>query len=143
MLYILNFIFSSVSSYSLNDLFSTDSRTIVLTAQDFAALTRQVKSPSNGTNKGPPTVRIQAVPPKQSQLQTETPAKVQTQSKLTTTSVTIPVQQPAVSNTVPVLKKPVTTTVTSIPTTPVVTTTPPAMKCVSQPIPGRQELEVS
>jgi hypothetical protein len=113
-----------------------------LTAQDFAALTRQVKSPSNGTNKGPPAVRIQAVSPKQLQLQTETQANVQTQSKPTTASVTIPVQQPAV-NTVPILKKPVTTTVTSIPAASVVTTTPPAVKCVSQPVPGRQELEVS
>lgn len=113
-----------------------------MTAQDFAALTRQVKNPSDGTNKGPPAVRIQTASQKQSQLRTETPAKAQPQSKLTTT-VTIPVQQPAVNNKVPLLKKPVTTSVTSIPTTPVVTTTPPAVKCVSQPIPGRQELEVS
>ncbi|PSN41901.1 hypothetical protein C0J52_06801 [Blattella germanica] len=34
-----------------------DSRTIVLSAQDFAALTRQVKSQTNGTNKTPTTMK--------------------------------------------------------------------------------------
>jgi hypothetical protein len=113
-----------------------------LTAQDFAALTRQVKSQSNGTNKSPPTVRIQALPPKQPQPKPQTPVKGQPQSRPTTTSVTIPVQQPVVNNKVPIMKKPVTATVTSIPTTPVAATAPPAVKHVPQPIPGRHELEV-
>jgi hypothetical protein len=115
----------------------------VLTAQEFAALTRQVKSNSNGTIKNPPTVRIQTLPPKQSQPQTQAPAKVQAPSKPTTSSVTIPVQQPVVNSKVPLLKKPVTATVSSVPATPVVTAASPAVKCVPQPIPGRQELEVS
>lgn len=123
--------------------FSTDSRTIVLTAQDFAALTRQVKNHSSGTIKNPPTVRVQTLTPKQSQPQVQAPAKMQAASKPTTSSVTVPVQQPVVNSTVPILKKPVTATVSSMSTTPVVTAAPPAVKCVTQPIPVRQELEVS
>lgn len=114
-----------------------------MTAQDFAALTRQVKSQSNGTNKSPPTVRIQALPPKQSQSKPQMPVKGQPQSKPATASVTIPVQQPVANNKVPIMKKPVTAAVTNIPATPVVTTAPPAVKHVPQPIPGRQDLEVS
>lgn len=112
-----------------------DTRTIVLTAQDFAALTRQVKSQSNGTNKSPPTVRIQALPPKHSLSKPQTPVKGQPQSKPTTTSVTIPVQQPVANSKVAIMKKPVTAAVTNIPAT-------PAVKRVSQPIPGRQDLEI-
>lgn len=115
----------------------------MLTAQDFAALTRQVKNHSNGTIKNPPTVRVQTLTSKQSQPQVQAPAKIQAASKLTTSSVTIPVQQPVVNSTVPILKKPVTATVSSMPVTPVVTAAPPAVKCVPQPIPVRQELEVS
>lgn len=122
---------------------STDSRTIVLTAQDFAALTRQVKNQSNGTIKNPPSVRVQTLTPKQSQPQVQEPAKMQAASKPTTSSVTVPVQQPLVNAKVPILKKPVTATVSSMRATPVVTAAPPAVKCVPQPIPGRQELEVS
>jgi hypothetical protein len=121
----------------------TDARTIVLTAQDFAALTRQVKSQSDGANKSSPTVRIQALPPKQSQQKSKMPVEGHSQSKPATTSVTIPVQQPGVNNKVPIMKKPVTAAVTSFPATPVVTTAPSAVKCVPQPIPGRQDLEVS
>jgi hypothetical protein len=135
--------FTSINSDSLNLWFPSDTRTIVLTAQDFAALTRQVKNQSNGANKSSPTVRIQALPPKQSQPKPQSPVKGQPQSKPDTTLVTIPVQQPVVNNTVPIMKKPVTAAVTSIPTTPVVTTAPAAVKCVPQPIPGRQDLEVS
>jgi hypothetical protein len=124
-------------------LFSADSRTIVLTTQDFAALTRQVKNHSNGTIKNPPTVRVQTLPPRQSQPQVQAPAKMQAASKATTSSVTVPVQQPAVNSKVPLLKKPVTATVSSVPATPVVTAAPTAVKCVPQPIPVRQELEVS
>lgn len=123
--------------------FSTDSRTIVLTAQDFAALTRQVKNHSSGTIKNPPTVRVQTLTPKQSQPQVQAPAKMQAVSKPTTSSVTLPVQQPVVNSTVPILKKSVTATVSSMSATPVVTAAPPAVKCVPQPIPVRQELEVS
>ena len=114
-----------------------------MTAQDFAALTRQVKNHSNGTIKSPPTVRVQTLTPKQSQPQVEAQAKMQAASKPTTSSVTIPVQQPVVNSTVPLLKKPVTATVSSMPATPAVTAAPPAVKCVPQPIPVRQELEVS
>lgn len=114
-----------------------------MTAQDFATLTRQVKNHSNGTIKNPPTVRIQTLPPKQSQPQAQAPAKVQAASNLTTSSVTVPVQQPVVNSKVPILKKPVTAAVTSVPATPVVTAVPPPVKRVPQPIPGRQELEVS
>lgn len=114
-----------------------------MTAQDFAALTRQVKNQSNGANKSSPTMRIQALPPKQSQPKPQSPVKGQPQSKPATTSVTIPVQQPVVNNKVPIMKKPVTAAVTSIPATPVVNTAPAAVKCVPQPIPGRQDLEVS
>lgn len=123
--------------------FSADSRTIVLTAEDFAALTRQVKNQSNGTIKNPPPVRVQTLTPKQSQPQVQAPAKLQAASKPTTSSVTVPVQQPLVNAKVPILKKPVTATVSSVPATPVVTAAAPAVKCVPQPIPGRQELEVS
>ncbi|GFG40893.1 hypothetical protein Cfor_01456 [Coptotermes formosanus] len=119
-----------------------ESRTIVLTAQDFATLTRQVKNHSNGTIKNPPTVRIQTLPPKQSQPQAQAPAKVQAASNLTTSSVTVPVQQPVVNSKVPILKKPVTAAVTSVPATPVVTAVPPPVKRIPQPIPGRQELEM-
>ena len=123
--------------------FLTDSRTIVLTAQDFAALTRQIKNHSNGMIENPPTVRVQTLTPKESQPQVQAPAKMQAASKPNTSSVTIPVQQPVVNSTVPILKKPVTATVSSIPPTPVVTAAPPTVKCVPQPIPVRQELEVS
>jgi len=119
-----------------------DSRTIVLTAQDFAALTRQVKNHSNGTIKNPPTVRVQTLTPKQPQPQVQAPAKMQAASKPTTSSVTIPVQQPVVNSTVPILKKPVTATVSSMSATPVVTAAPPPVKCVPHPIPVRQELEM-
>jgi hypothetical protein len=135
--------FTSTNSDWLNLWFTTDTRTIVLTAQDFAALTRQVKCQSNGTNKSSPTLRIQALPPKQSQPKPQMSVKGQPQSKPTMTSVTIPVQQSVVNNKVPIMKKPVTAAVTNIPATPVVTTAPPAVKHVSQPIPGRQDLEVS
>lgn len=114
-----------------------------MTAEDFAALTRQVKNHSSGTIKNPPAVRIQTLPSRQSQPQTQTPAKVQPTSKPTTTSVTVPVQQPVVNSNVPVLKNPVSATISSVPATPVVTAAPPAVKRVPQPIPGRQELEVS
>jgi len=114
-----------------------------LTAQDFAALTRQVKNHSSGTIKNPPTVRVQTLTPKQSQPQVQAPTKMQAASKPTTSSVTVPVQQPVVNSTVPLLKKPVTAAVSSLSATPVVTAAAPPVKCVPQPIPVRQELEVS
>lgn len=88
-------------------------------------------------------MRIQTLPPKQSQSKPQMAVKGQPQSKPTTASVTIPVQQTVANNKVPIMKKPVTAAVTNIPATPVVTTAPPAVKHVPQPIPGRQELEVS
>ncbi|KAJ9600901.1 hypothetical protein L9F63_000944, partial [Diploptera punctata] len=90
-----------------------DSRTIVISPEGYAALTRQMKSQSNKTA---PTVRIQTITPKQ--------MTVLSHHKMASSN-----------NKVPILKKP-TTTVTSI------APPAPAVKCVPQSTSARQDLEI-